>query len=587
MKKLRMCLMAAAMILTACSAWAAAHPALSITGVVKQPLNLSLKDLKAMQSIEIQLNDVFEDGSYKGAFMYRGIPLRTLLELADIQKEQSRFKKRVDLAIAVRNTEGEQTVLSWGEVFYKNPGNIMVAFSAHPIVPHKNCAKCHEPEVYKPRLNQLYREIGYPKLVVAADAYANRSLESITSIQIIDPAPRMPAQKRKTLYSPQFTVTGQVEKPLTVTDLSGYPRRALISRHLGEGRGYHGLDPVSGAPFRAILNKAGVTPDLNTAFLVSAPDGYRSLFSYGEVFLDPAGERIIAADRMDQAPIQQGGKFFLIPPDDLMADRDVKAVEKIEVISLRQEPRIYVIGVGCGDTDLITLEAISYMAKADVFVCPPDIQKHFSKYMGNKPVFLDLYEFVPPVMKKKHPDLSPEALEALMEKKQAHAAATIRQTLREGKTVAILEYGDPTIWSGSRYTWNAFPRGSVEIVPGISSFNVSNAMIKEDIACNGSVVISTPRGLKESPALVKAMGQKGETLCIFMGLKEVADLLPLLEQGYAEHTPACLVYKAGYSDSEALVRTTLERLVETAGHAQEKFLGLIYVGPCLKGTPAQ
>ncbi|MCF8119602.1 MAG: hypothetical protein K9L83_05285, partial [Deltaproteobacteria bacterium] len=259
----------------------------------------------------------------------------------------------------------------------------------------------------------------------------------------------------------------------------------------------------------------------------------------------------------------------------------------IEVISLRQDPRIYVIGVGCGDTDLITLEAISYMAKADVFVCPPDIQTQFSKYMGNKPVLLNLYEFVPPVMKKKNPDLSPEALEALMEKKQAHAADTIRQAVREGKTVAILEYADPTIWSGWRYTWDAFLRGSVEIVPGISSFNVSNAMIKEDIACNGSVVISTPRGLKENPALVKAMGQKGETLCIFMGLKEVADLVPLLQQGYAEHTPACLVYKAGYSDSEALVRTTLDRLVETAGHAREKFLGLIYVGPCLKGKPAQ
>ncbi|MGM0428394.1 MAG: SAM-dependent methyltransferase, partial [Thermodesulfobacteriota bacterium] len=372
-----------------------------------------------------------------------------------------------------------------------------------------------------------------------------------------------------------------------VTDLSGYPRKALISRHLGEGRGYHGLDPVSGAPFRAILNKAGVAPDLNTAFLVSAPDGYRSLFSYGEVFLDPAGERIIVADRMDQAPIQQGGKFFLIPPDDLMADRDVKAVEEIEVISLQQDPRIYVIGVGCGDTDLITLEAISYMAKADAFICPPDIQQHFSKYMGNKPVLLNLYEFVPPVMRKKHPDLSAEALEKRMKREQTNAANAIRQAVRQGKTVAILEYGDPTIWSGWRYTWDAFLRGSIEIVPGISSFNVSNAMIKEDIACNGSVIISTFRGLAENAPLIKAIGQKGETLSIFMGLKNVDKLVPLLQQGYVPDTPACLVYKAGYSDSEALVRTTLEKLVETASQAQEKFLGLIYVGPCLKGESAQ
>jgi len=32
--------------------------------------------------------------------------------------------------------------------------------------------------------------------------------------------------------------------------------------------------------------------------------------------------------------LDKDGKFFFIPPDDLAADRDVKAVEKIEVINL-------------------------------------------------------------------------------------------------------------------------------------------------------------------------------------------------------------------------------------------------------------
>lgn len=234
MKNPRLWLVAIAALLIAGPAWAAAHPALSITGLVRQPLNLTLNDLKNLHGVQVQLNEVFKDGSYKGSFMYRGVPLRTLLELADIQKDQGHFKKRVDLAITVKNEDGQQIALSWGEVFYKNPGRI-----------------------------------------------------------------------------------------------------------------------------------------------------------------------------------------------------------------------------------------------------------------------------------------------------------------------------------------------------------------KEDVACNGSVVISTPRGLTENPALIKAIGQKGETLCIFMGLKDVDKLAPLLQQGYAPDTPACLIYKAGYSDSEALVRTTLKELVETAGQAQEKFLGLIYVGPCLKGKPAQ
>jgi hypothetical protein len=84
------------------------------------------------------------------------------------------------------------------------------------------------------------------------------------------------------------------------------------------------------------MNTLDVKPDLSQVFLVSAPDGYRSLFSYGEVFLDPAGGRVILADRSNGKPLKRGGKFFLAPPDDLMADRDVKAVEKIELISLRK-----------------------------------------------------------------------------------------------------------------------------------------------------------------------------------------------------------------------------------------------------------
>ncbi|RLB58778.1 MAG: hypothetical protein DRG80_06920, partial [Deltaproteobacteria bacterium] len=84
-------------------------------------------------------------------------------------------------------------------------------------------------------------------------------------------------------------------------------------------------------------------------------------------------------------PVKNGGKFILVPPDDLMSDREVKAIQKIQVISLSREPKIYVIGMGCGDTNLISLKAISYMAKADVFVCPPDIKDRFAKYMGANP----------------------------------------------------------------------------------------------------------------------------------------------------------------------------------------------------------
>jgi len=553
---------------------------LSITGVVRQPLNLTIDDLEAHQSVMVQLNEVLNDGSFRGVFNYRGVPLRTLLELAGVRKQETDFSKPVDLAILVRNRQGKQVALSWGEVFYRNPGEIIVATKAFPIMPHKDCKSCHRPDFYKPFIDTLKRSIGFPKLVIAGERFADRCLEEIISIELIDLYPEGKAKKTEKLFSPEFTVTSGSGKEMVVKDLSRYNRIDITVNVVGEGKGYHGTRKFSGVKFKDILEDTGVVMGNDNVFLFSAPDGYRSLLSYGEVFLDTRGERIMISDSTEP-PSNKGGKFTLVIPDDLMADRFLSAVEKIEVISLRQDPKIYVIGVGCGDTDLITLEAVSNMAKADVFVCPEDIRVRFSKYMGDSTVLFDLYAFAPPRLKRKNPGFSEAELKELRNRECARSAEMIKAELEKGRTVAILEYGDPTLWSGWRWVRNYFKKEQIEIVPGISSFNASNAMIHSDIACNGSVIVATPWGLKKNESMLKSVAEKGETLCVFMGLRDLEELVQLFLKYYHDETEAALVYKAGYSGSERMVMTNIKDLVETASGEREKFLGLIYIGPCL------
>jgi hypothetical protein len=84
-----------------------------------------------------------------------------------------------------------------------------------------------------------------------------------------------------------------------------------------------------------ILKKAGVAPDLATVFRVSAQDNYRSVFSWGELFLNPDGKRMLLADQENGRPIEKGGRYYLVAPDDLLADRWVKAVQTIEKIQLK------------------------------------------------------------------------------------------------------------------------------------------------------------------------------------------------------------------------------------------------------------
>lgn len=559
----------------------ASLPVISVTGVVKQPLNLTMDNLSRFDSVSVRLNEVTSDKSYHGAFLYRGVPLKTLLELANVQKEETDFFKQVDMAIVVNSKSGKQTVLSWGEVFYRNPAEIIIALSANPIMPMKSCKDCHQPEIYERWFNPLKREVGIPKLVVTGDFFTDRSLEDITNIDVVDLHPGMEAKKMSKLFSPGFTITGKVKKRLDIEDISAYPHVEVPAEQMGDGKGYHGLKDFGGVSLEALLVKAGIEPDMGTAFLVSAPDGYRSLLSYGELFLKRAGKNIIIADKVSGEPIKENGRFNLIVPDDLAADRWVKAVNRIEVISLERKPKLYVIGIGCADTSLITLEAISYMGKSDVFVCTDDIKKRFAKYMGDKPVLFDPLRNAEPMFRKNHPELSPEEMKRVLEEQRARDIQSIRDSLKAGKNVALLDYGDPTIY-GSWLFWLQDLKDYIEVIPGISAFNAANALIEKHIGCNGSIILTVPRGIKDNEHMVKAVAENGDTLAIFIGLKEMENLVPLFKRYYPGTTPVDVVYRAGYSDSGRLVRTTLDEVLGTTEKENEKHLGMIYIGPCLK-----
>jgi len=323
----------------AVTGWTAPLPSVSITGSVRQPLNLTLEDLYKLETVTVRLNEITSDRQFHGVFTYRGVSLRTLLELATVQKGKSLFEKPIDLAVVVRNKDGKKTVLSWGELFYKNPGDVIIATAAVPIQPHhKNCGECHGSNFYQPILNQLTRKIALPKLVVANDFFTDRSLEDVVSIEVVDLKGQSEKKEMKKLFSPQFTVSNGRGKKVEINDLSSYQRTEVLAKVVGDGRGYHGLKRYGGVSLREILRKADVGQELDVAILVSAPDGYRALFSYGEIFLAPLGERIMVADSLNGKPLDEDGRFLFLPPDDLSADRDIKAMDKIEVVSPAVKP---------------------------------------------------------------------------------------------------------------------------------------------------------------------------------------------------------------------------------------------------------
>ena len=78
---------------------------------------MTVEELSRFQSVEILLNEVDRDSNFHGVYRHQAVPLRTLLDMAEVIKQDQPFEKPIDLAIRVTDTSGKQVVLSWGEIY--------------------------------------------------------------------------------------------------------------------------------------------------------------------------------------------------------------------------------------------------------------------------------------------------------------------------------------------------------------------------------------------------------------------------------------------------------------------------------------
>ena len=101
---------------------------------------------------------------------------------------------------------------------------------------------------------------------------------------------------------------------------------------------------------------------------------------------------------------------------------------------MRQEAKLYIIGVGCGDTDLITRDALSAMAKADLFVCTGDIASRFRTYMGGKPVLFDPLMTIPNYYRKMKSKLTEEEIKKTTDELRVQYITQMKEALKAGKT---------------------------------------------------------------------------------------------------------------------------------------------------------
>jgi DMSO/TMAO reductase YedYZ molybdopterin-dependent catalytic subunit len=133
-------------------------------------------------------------------------------------------------------------------------------------------------------------------------------------------------------------VTGSVATSLTLTaaDLAGMPRAAVSTTRNGLETHYEGVW------MHEILRRAGVPlgeelrgPALATYVLARAEDGYRVVYSLGE--LDPAfhDNRVLLADTANGRALSgEEGSFRIVAPLDARGARSVRMLTELEVVRL-------------------------------------------------------------------------------------------------------------------------------------------------------------------------------------------------------------------------------------------------------------
>jgi precorrin-4/cobalt-precorrin-4 C11-methyltransferase len=245
------------------------------------------------------------------------------------------------------------------------------------------------------------------------------------------------------------------------------------------------------------------------------------------------------------------------------------------------ETRLYLVSIGVGDVDLITLRAIDTIKKSHVIVCRKRTEDKFEKYLKDKEILDDSLSGWR-TYKKDCADIKDKAGKEKCRKNietRAKLIAQIRHALDAGKTVSILGSGDLLIYGGP-YRWylDEFKDFSPKIIPGVSCFNAANAALGKDIMLgkeSHSAVLTTVREMKK-------FSEHHPTMVIFTMHTKFEDLVEKLKTQYPPKTPIAVVFHAGYKDKEQITRGRLDTILQKTQGRDFPFEHLVYVGDFMK-----
>ena len=204
--------------------------------------------------------------------------------------------------------------------------------------------------------------------------------------------------------------------------------------------------------------------------------------------------------------------------------------------------KVYFIGAGPGDPDLLTVKAANMIKKC-----------HICIYAGSL--------------------VSPEIISLINSDAEKYDSAKMsldetteiaQQAKRDGIDVIRLHTGDPSIYGAISEQMNRLDKLDIgyEVVPGVSSFQAAAAALNAELTCpevSQTVILTRTSGRTPMPDYqdIDTLAQSRSTLCLFLSIHKIGEVTHQIEKYYGEDCPVAVVYRASWPD-QIVIKGTIK-----------------------------
>lgn len=213
-------------------------------------------------------------------------------------------------------------------------------------------------------------------------------------------------------------------------------------------------------------------------------------------------------------------------------------------------PQLYLIGVGPGDPELLTVKGQRIIATADVIL--------YADSLIPDRILQDTRAGVE-IIKTSH-----QTLEQIV--------ATIKNRVQAGLIVARLHSGDLTLYSAITEQIHALRSANitVELVPGIGAFQAAAAKLQVELTVPEvvqTIILTRPTGRASAVPTAEdlaSLAAHQSSLCLYLAARHVETAQAQLLQHYPPETLVAICFRIGWEDEQIWVVPLTEMSLVTA-----------------------